>query len=330
MSSGSVPSLSRRTFLRRSLDAGAGAVFGPALCRLAAPSLLTAGAGLLAACSSTPTAPTVVPLFSPDRVLVAGRPQRIPFAIVSPDPSLGETDVALPPDGGEVGVVIRRDGEVVAETAVAGRVVDHDHVGEPDPDHQHANLFRYYPLRAELAQPGIFDLTVMIEGTETELAIQLFDPAEAELPLVGDPFPSIISPTVDRPGDVDRLCTRVVPCDFHATSVDEVVGTGRAAAVLVATPAFCSTAYCGPVLDTLIAESGAHPDIEFIHIEVYANPDEVDGNYLDPRIRLAPAVAALGLGFEPSLFLVAGDGTLADRIDNVFDRTELAEVLATL
>ncbi len=305
-------------------------MLAPTLGRLVAPSLVTAGAGLMAACSSSPTAPTVVPLFSPDRVLVAGRPQRIPFAIVSPDPSRGETDVALPPDGGEVGVVIRRDGVVVTETAVAGRVVDHDHVGEPDPDHQHANLFRYYPLRAELDQPGIFDLTLLIEDTETELAIQLFDPAEAELPLVGDPFPSIASPTVDQPAGVDRLCTRVVPCPFHAQSVDEVVGTGRPAAVLVATPAFCSTAYCGPVLDTLIDESGAHPDVEFIHIEVYANPDEVDGNYLDPRIRLAPAVADLRLGFEPSLFVVAGDGTLVDRIDNVFDRTELAEVLATV
>jgi hypothetical protein len=101
-------------------------------------------------------------------------------------------------------------------------------------------------------------------------------------------------------------------------------------ALLVATPAFCSTAYCGPVVDTLIEASGAFPGIEFVHVEVYANTDEVDGNYQDERIRLAPAVEAIGLTFEPSLFLVDSTGLLVERIDNVFDGTEVTEALSAL
>ncbi len=321
--------LTRRRFLRRSLHAGSGALAGSTLARLAVPGIGAAGA-LLAACSADPVAPTVVPLFSPDRVLVAGRAQRIPFAIVSPDPSLGETEVALPADDGAVDVTISHEGSVVFETSVAGRVVNHDHVGEPDPDHQHANLFRYYPLRATLTEPGIYDLAIGIAGTRSELVVQIFDRSEVGVLANGDPFPAIVTPTFTASDGVDRLCTRFEPCPFHSVSADQVVGSGRAMALLVATPAFCSTAYCGPVLETLIAESTAHPDIEFVHVEVYANPDEVDGNYLDPGIRIAPALIELGLEFEPSLFLVSADGTIVDRIDNVFDQTELAEALHTL
>ncbi len=322
--------LSRRRFLGRSASVGARAIAGSAAARLALPVIGTAST-LAAACGGTSAvAPTIVPLFSPDRVLVAGRPQRIPFAIVAPDPEADGSPVALPSDDSALAVTVLHDSETVLETAVSGRVVEHDHVGEPDPNHQHANLFRYYPLRATLPETGIYDLRIAVGDTVAELAIQCFDEAEVAVPLVGDPFPVISTPTVDEPDGVDRLCTRIEPCPFHDISAADVVGTGRPVALLVATPAFCSTAYCGPVLDTLIDESGGHPDVAFVHVEVYANPDEVDGNYLDPGIRLAPAVTALRLGFEPSLFLVAGDGTLVDRIDNVFDRTELGDALSGL
>ena len=44
----------------------------------------------------------------------------------------------------------------------------------------------------------------------------------------------------------------------------------------------------------------------------------------------APAVQALGMTFEPALFLVAADGTVAERLDAVFDEAEIDERLAAL
>ncbi len=328
------PRYSRRSFLGRSLSVSSGAWATSTLARLATPAVGASAIGgasaLLAACSNGPVAPIVVPLFSPDHVLATGRLERIPFAIVTPDPSLDQGDVALPDDDGEVLVTVKKDGETVLETAVAGRIVDHDHVGEPDPDHQHANLFRYYALRAELDEPGIYDLTIAIENTETEMVVQLFDPSEVSVPLIGEPFPAVATPTFDDSSAVDRLCTRIEPCPFHTVSADQVMAEGRPMALLVATPAFCSTAYCGPVLETLIGQQAAFDGVEFLHVEVYENTDEVDGNYADPRIRLAPAIIELGLEFEPSLFLVSADGILVDRIDNVFDSTELSAALRVL
>jgi hypothetical protein len=308
----------RRTFLR---DLGALA--------LTAPVLGSVG-GLVTGCGGPgPVAPTIVPLFSPDHVLVAGRTQRIPLAVVSPTGDASDS-VALPDDDEEIEVTIRLDGELVDRVSVGGRVVEHDHVGENDPDHQHADLFRYYPLRADLPTPGIYDLTFEIGGTRAELPVQAFDPSEVDIPVPGDPFPAVSTPTIADPDGVDPLCTRFEPCGLHQHDAAELLAAGRPFALLVASPAYCSTAYCGPVLETLLQVTAGHSDIDAVHVEVYANPSEVGGNIADPGIRLAPAVEALGLGFEPSLFLVAGDGILADRIDNVFDRSELEDAIARL
>ncbi len=300
----------------------------------------TAGGGLgtilLSGCGSGGQqlrAPDVAALFNPDRVLVAGRPQRIPFALIDPGDDEG---VALPPDDGLVTVeLVAAGGETLERIEIKGHVVDHDHVGEVE-DHQHSNLFRYYPARFTMPDPGVYDLVITVPGSSfgagpsATLPVQAFSPSEIAVPLPGDTMPRVATPTFDDPSGVDRLCTRPEPCPFHADSFDAVMTNGRPTALLVATPAFCSTAYCGPVVETLIAASAEVDGVDLVHAEVYANPDEVDGNFADPAIRLAPAVLAVGLTFEPSLFLVDSNGVLAERIDNVFDVVEAVDALRSL
>ena len=287
----------------------------------------------LAACGSTSEAggrggaaePQLVSLFSSDRVIAAGIEQRIPFAVVD------AADLELP-ETVELPVRILAGGAEIATTSVVGRLVDHDHPGDDDPDHQHADLLRYFALRAELPEPGIFDIEVDFgAGAIGRLPVQAFDPAEIAVPLVGQPLPPITTPTITDPDGISPLCTRPSePCEFHRLDVASAVGNGRPLALLVATPAFCSTAYCGPVLETLIAAAPGHPGIDFVHLEVYANADDVDGGYSDPDLELAAPVTELGLTFEPSLFLVDSGGIVADRIDNVYGRPEVDEALAAL
>jgi hypothetical protein len=81
---------------------------------------------------------------------------------------------------------------------------------------------------------------------------------------------------------------------------------------------------CGPVLDLVMEQVGAFPSVRFVHAEVYRDPN----NGADPAAAgLAPVVDAYGLSFEPSLFVARADGTIAARLDNVFDRVELAAAL---
>lgn len=282
---------------------------------------------VLSACSQTQP-PDLVALFSPDRVLVAGMEQRIPFAVITPTDESGS--VALPGDDEAITVRLVRDDEVIDEVDVTGHIIDHDHGADTDPDHEHADLYRYYPPRLTMPEPGVYDLTTRIGGTLATMPVQAFYPDEVLVPLPGNPMPVVETPTFDQPGEIDLLCTRFEPCPFHQENLADVMAAGRPAALLVATPAFCQTAYCGPVVDTLIEAAAAVPGVTCVHAEVYANPTEVGGDYTDPDIRLAPAVEAIGLPFEPSLFLIDGSGTLVDRIDNVFDLTEATEALARL
>lgn len=91
----------------------------------------------------------------------------------------------------------------------------------------------------------------------------------------------------------------------------------------MASPAFCQLAICGPVLDVLLSAIGDYSGIGFLHAEVYVDP-ETDTN------THAPVVEGLGLHFEPCLVLVGADSKVSDRVDTIFDETELRERLDRL
>ena len=89
---------------------------------------------------------------------------------------------------------------------------------------------------------------------------------------------------------------------------------------MVGTPAHCQTGTCAPGLEFLIAEHARVGDkIVMVHADVYSD---------NAATTVAPAVAALGLDYEPVLYLVGPDGIVRDRIDVVWDQTELDERLA--
>lgn len=253
----------------------------------------------------------LVALFSTDRVITAGEPQRIPVAAFAPDRT-PRRDEALPRTAP---VTINRDGAEVATTTVELHGLDLP--------------FPYYPVRATLPEPGLYEVVVELDDGPTSLMVQAFDPAQVVVPRPGQPMPSVPTPTTGDPQGVDPLCTRFEPCPLHETSLDQALGTGPVA-LLVGTPAYCQTGVCGPVLDQLLAAVPDHPGVVAIHAEVYANPREVDGNIADPAIRPAPVMAGLDLSYEPVLFLVGSDGLVAERFDNVYDTRELADALSRL
>lgn len=286
-----------------------------------------AALAMLGACSDDSTAPDLelVRLFSSDNVIVAGRSQRLPFGLVDNGaPVVGE--------GSSVGVRVRYQGEVIDDVVVPSRLVTHDHPdGDGSTPHEHADVVRYFPLRTTLPEPGIYDIEVDIDGQTIVLPIQAFDRDEVGIIVPGERFPSLDTPTLAKPGPMDPLCTLFDgPCPFHEHTVAETLRAGEPLAFLIATPAYCSTSYCGPVLETLISSAGNFPSVRAVHLEVYENPREVDGDLADPRLRPVSALAELGLTFEPSLFLVDRDGVLVDRIDNVFDSAELELALAAI
>lgn len=237
-------------------------------------------------------------------VHVAGIDQRVTLAF------LNEAGTAPVRPDGPVRVTI--DGtEVPAEL----------HAGGPE-------LPPYLLLRHRFANPGYSEVRATYRGQTTKAAIPVVDPGAAKVPFPGTPMISVPTPTVADPRGVDPICTRQPACPLHDVSLDAALAEHRPLAVLFATPALCVSRFCGPVLDTLLAERDAFADrVRFVHVEIYTT--------LSRTAPLQDAVKAYKLneletGAEPILFLAGPDGVVRERIDNAYDRREARTALDRL
>lgn len=181
----------------------------------------------------------------------------------------------------------------------------------------------YYPLRFTVDAPGIYTGRTEVDGAALEMAIQVDDGGDIPVIQAGEPLPAIATPTVDDARGVNPICTSDPECPLHDVTVAEALDQERPLALLVATPAFCQVAICGPVLDVLLAVVDDHPAIGFLHAEVFVEPAEG----LDAQ---TAAVEELGLTFEPCLVLVGRDGRVVERLDTIYDEVELGEALTRL
>lgn len=269
--------------------------------------LLTAGtAGLLLARSDgEPEAVSLYKVFQADQPV--GRKIRLPLALAAFDGSL---DLEDPPDT----IAVRLVDPSGAKSATA--TVRRRATGIPR---------AYYPVFVELSTPGEWALEVRVGGQL--LTAFVYGREATELPLVtavGDLLPRIPTPTLANGLGVNPICTRLPsPCPFHGTSLDAALAGPGPVVLLVSTPAHCQTAICGPVLELLIdrGDSLTRAGATVIHAEVYTD---------DSLKTLTTTVDALGLTFEPSLFVAHAGGEVVARLDYTFDATELDETLASV
>ena len=177
----------------------------------------------------------------------------------------------------------------------------------------------YYSFRVPIETPGIYYLVVE-GGPEGGAAFQVMEPGSVAVPGPGDTMPPFDTPTVDDSRGVETICTREPePCPFHDVTLTDALLAGKPVAYLVGTPAFCQTGTCAPALESMIAVQDRYGEaFTWVHAEVYT-----DNTATIP----APAVEAASLTFEPALFVIATDGTVIERLDAVWDETELVEVL---
>ena len=97
---------------------------------------------------------------------------------------------------------------------------------------------------------------------------------------------------------------------------------GKPVVYLLGTPAYCQTGTCTPALDALLSAYESFGDrATFIHAEVYTD---------NTATKAAPAVDAVGLSFEPVIFLTDASGQIVERLDVIVDESELREQLTKL
>lgn len=185
----------------------------------------------------------------------------------------------------------------------------------------------YYPVSFTPPKAGRYTVRTTVEGERVDATFEVG--AEAAIPQAGQALPVVDTPTASDPRGVNPICTRVPACPLHEVNLRDALAAHKPVALLVATPAYCQTAICGPVLEVLLSQRAEYAGrIDMIHAEVYADGQKAADNIA--QAALAPLLQAYHLPFEPSLFLCRADGTLATRLDTIFDEVELAAALRSL
>ncbi len=302
------PTLSHRSLSRRSLLAGGtGVLLASVLAACSSDSGSRKGSGKSASTDNGASAAngdiSLARMFDP-RVPV-GTPTRLPFGLVD-----GEGVFLKDPPS----IVSARLGPEDGDLGPSVDVARHD-----------KGLERaYYPLFTTLDTAGTWRLEVTASGRKVETQLSVVGPTDMPGRVVqpGEHLPSIATPTTVAPLGVDPICTATPQCPLHDVSLDQALTIGKPIALLVSSPAFCQTAICGPVLDLFLEQRPTFGEsVTMMHIEVYTD---------DTAKTTTDTVEALGLTWEPSLFLAAPDGTLSERLDWIFDADELADVLSRI
>jgi hypothetical protein len=133
----------------------------------------------------------------------------------------------------------------------------------------------------------------------------------ARVPGPGDKAPLIHTPTpADAGGDLSEITTRVPPDTQNQVDFADVLGR-KPVVLLFATPQFCQSRVCGPVVDVAEQVKEEHgEEAEFIHMEIY--------NDNDPSKEPRPQVRAYRLPSEPWLFVIDREGTIRTAIEGPF------------
>jgi hypothetical protein len=184
-----------------------------------------------------------------------------------------------------------------------------------------------YKTEAVFDTPGVWTVSVAPESG-TPLPATGFQVLDATFaPDVGDVAPvAPIDTLATKP--LDQLTTDPNPDeDFYRQTLEEAFNSGRSTVVVFSTPAFCRTASCGPALDIVKGVKAEHPDVNFVHVEVYTDLQSPD--FRPSPEFLAPALGAeyWNLPTEPWVFVVDADGIVTARFEGTATTEDLRSSL---
>ncbi len=158
--------------------------------------------------------------------------------------------------------------------------------------------------------------------------------AKAQVPAVGSDAPRTQNLTLASPGVqpewLDSSSSANTPPDrsLHSTVIADALTAHRPIVVVVSTPAFCTSRFCGPTTEIVreLAAADSGHRVDYVHLEVWRDFEKRVVN-----TAAAEWIVADGSdGREPWIFLVNSRGKIVSRFDNVAPTDELTAAVAAL
>ncbi len=189
-----------------------------------------------------------------------------------------------------------------------------------------------YATHLSFDRPGEWRLDVQVRDEEEFVGIAqiLLQVSETGItPALGSRPPLSRNKTLKNVASPEQLTSGSSPDpELYQTTIAEAVASGRPLMVVFSSPAFCTSPTCGPQVDTVQQIKERYKDqATFIHVEVYDNPDEVQGDL--SRTRYSPVVEAWNLPDIPGylneswVFIVDREGHIAARYEGFASAEEL-------
>ena len=272
--------------------------------------------------------------------LAVGEDRRFTAGLLLPDAGVlvgGEAEMRLfylGEDVSEDSASLQRGAGDAVETATASFLAVSGLAPDPMPDEPEpgdGSAVGVYETTFDFDLPGRYGVGVIAEvDGEQVTGTAMFDvAAETEIVEVGEAAPLEPNPTMGSdvaPVVIDSRAQdgEAVPDpQLHETALEASLDAGNRAVVLLSTPVYCVSRFCGPITEQVEQLADELPaDVDVIHIEVWQDFDEQ---------QLHPAAAAWIQteegGNEPWLFVVDDDGTVIGRWDNVTDLAAVRDLL---
>ncbi len=187
-----------------------------------------------------------------------------------------------------------------------------------------------YVTKLTFDRPGSWAIqaTVLGDDGEPKRAGLFFDvPEKTHAPAVGEPAVPSRSKTIH---DVERLSQLTTGSlqdeDLYQLSIADAIESGLPTVIVMASPAFCTNAVCGPQVEELRDLKNEFADqANFIHVDYYDNPEEIQGDL--GRALLSPVAREWGLPSTEWSFVIDGEGIVSGRFEGFTPLGELRQAL---
>ena len=189
-----------------------------------------------------------------------------------------------------------------------------------------------YLIPVRLPHPGEWGIAFEIssaDGARQEAVRFRFSVRERPAaPTKGDPAPASPSRSLADAAPLHELTSDPTPEPaLYQLSIADALAQRRPIVLAFATPAFCHSRSCAPVLEVVKAVWRPRAaELIALHIEVFENPHQPE------QLREAPAFSAWNLPSEPWVFVIDADGRIYSSYEGAVSEAELAldadEVLA--
>ena len=179
----------------------------------------------------------------------------------------------------------------------------------------------------DIPAAGVYQLSIKQEGYDETAPTGFVAVDNPPMVGPGDPAPESDTRTSADVAELSLITSDPEPDPaLYQLSVAEAVSNDRPTVVIFATPAFCATQTCGPMLSQVKDLRFDYEGIDFVHVEIYDDLQVEDTQDL----LVVDAVVEWGLPSEPWTFVVGADGVVIAAFEGALNDDELTPILDRL